>query len=162
MLDFVLLSSIVLTGKQRLCLKRFLPTSFRLAGLYLCDRVTSPVGSWLLGGYLISTMLHCALQVWRRILMDEVTGFSLYMFGRLALSLDKRMHASKKYIETSWTSTLYRSTFIWDWGTISTYSYSMNPSASIWWKKEAGHTTSTQLHQAFPSEVVYSEHFHNN
>ena len=35
MLNFVLLSSIVLTDKQRLCLKRFLPMSFRLAGLYL-------------------------------------------------------------------------------------------------------------------------------
>ena len=35
LLNFVLLSSIVLTGKQRLCLKRFLPMSFRLAGLYL-------------------------------------------------------------------------------------------------------------------------------
>ena len=32
-LNFVLLSSIVLT--QRLCLKRFLPMSFRLTGLYL-------------------------------------------------------------------------------------------------------------------------------
>ena len=35
LLNFVLLSSIVLTGKQWLCLKRFLPMSFRLTGLYL-------------------------------------------------------------------------------------------------------------------------------
>ena len=34
LLNFVLLSSIVLTGEPRLCLKRFLSMSFRLAGLY--------------------------------------------------------------------------------------------------------------------------------
>ena len=56
-------------------------------------RETSPVGWWLLGGYLVSARLHCVLQVWRRILcgnswcvlrlktenqflliMDELTG----------------------------------------------------------------------------------------
>ena len=35
LLNFVLLSSNVLTGKQWLCLKRFLPTPFCLTGLYL-------------------------------------------------------------------------------------------------------------------------------
>ena len=60
--------------------------------------------------------------------MDEVTGFSLYMFGRLALSLDKKYakNTSKQATNTlrlRETSTLYRSTFIWDWGTISTVLY---------------------------------------
>ena len=70
--------------------------------------------------------------------MDEVTGSSLYMFGRLVLSLDNKMYAKYAKKNTSKqatntlrlreTSTLYRSTFIWDWGTISTATFRMFPS----------------------------------
>ena len=57
--------------------------------------------------------------------MDEVTGFSLYMFGHLALSLDKKyakntIKQATNTLRLRETSTVYRSTFIWDWGTIST------------------------------------------